>query len=329
MLNIKLFFFFFTILLGVSYHIIDVTPKSDVPDTRDYIGIAHLDFDQHPVRKYRVIVPLAAFTVNAAFGNLFEKVRPWSFPDDEFGLSVSFLLVNVSLMALFFTLLYHFVLSYSSSPVSIVIALASALATRWTLLIAAMPIVDSLYLVVIMLILLGIKKNKNHLIYISLFLGPWAKESFVFFIPIIFFFSSAPKKRVLLLIFLSGVQVVFGRYLIDSLSGGNFVSGISEDIAHFSNFAESFYRLISFRGFFEVFSVVSLWPLLLIPLIANKQLISFIKKIDVYLFWFFLVVFVHAILSTDLARMFYLASPALAAVWSCAVDWWPNRMRAN
>ena len=57
--NIIVFLFCFAVLLGPAYSLFDSYNYDTEanPDIKTYLGLANFDFDQSPIRKYRVIVP--------------------------------------------------------------------------------------------------------------------------------------------------------------------------------------------------------------------------------------------------------------------------------
>ena len=190
--NLIVFLFCFAVLLGPAYSLFDSYNYDTVanPDIKTYLGLANFDFDQSPIRKYRVIVPFIASGIDFLFHPIFSKFAPNTFPGPDFSLCLSFLLVNCILMSIFGLLVYQLSKAFGCSRNATVVGLLSVLTCRWTMYIAGLPLVDSLYLVIIAMTLLGIKTKNTTLIVVTIFLGPWAKESFLFVAPLIFFFFS-------------------------------------------------------------------------------------------------------------------------------------------
>jgi len=91
-------------------------------------------------------------------------------------------------------------------------------------------------------------------------------------------------------------------------------------MAHLHEIPISLKRLFSVHGLYEIFSVTGFWCLLLIPAVIYKKLPLIINRIDAYLGWFIVSVVVHALLSTELARMLMLALPVLAVVWALCAE---------
>jgi hypothetical protein len=298
-----------------------------VPDTVTYLGIFDFDFDQNPVRKYRVLVPLLARAVHFLFGGIFTKLSPESFPGD-FAVGMSFLVVNNIIMSIFAVFAFRFVSAYSSNLLASLAGLLSILTCRWTGGFAGLPLVDSLYLTVLMMTLLGLKTGSKVLIITSILLGPWAKESFIFIAPIIFFYAPISKKKQILLFALSGILVFSFRYFIDIISGSSASGAFNRMFSHFDDIPLSLARLFSFHGVYELFSIAGFWVILIIPAFFKGVLRSSIRRFETYVFWFTIAVLFQTILSTDVARMLYMLTPILAVLWALIIEGiLPERMK--
>ncbi len=317
------------VIHGPSFHIIDIVDPSMGNDTVSYLGLFNFDFNQYTVRKYRVIVPFAARLIYELFGGIFSRLSPDTFPGN-FAVGMSFLVVNNIIMSLFGVFVYRFISNYSSWFVASLVGLLSMLACRWTAIFAGEPLVDSLYLLVLAMVLVGLKEKNKTLIIISIFLGPWAKESFIFIAPIIFFFAPLNKLKQVLLFALSGAIVFSARYYIDSISGTNALGTMQENFSHFGSILYSLKRLFSFHGVYEIFSITGFWILLTIPAFTKRIFVKTLVRFDFFVFWFVVSVFFQAILSTDIARMLYMLTPILAAFWAMLiVEIFPKNIRKN
>jgi len=298
----------FTLLNEYSY---DLAAN---PDIDTYLNLAEFNFDQSPIRRYRVIIPFLAAIVNFILEPIFQIIKPYNFPGTDFSLSMSFFIVNSLLMSFFGVIVFKLCTIYKSSTFSSVLALLSVLTCRWTAYYAGLPIVDSLYLVVIALMLLGIAKRSSAIIIFVIFIGPWAKESFIFFIPLLLLYAPLSRIKQLGLILLSGIVVFSFRYAFDIFNEFNVVESLTKDTAHLSYILPSLKRLFSFHGIYELISIVGVWGIILLFLLS-KSIRDFVKKnTPSYSLLYILIVFIHVVLSTDLARMFYLITP-LFAVW--------------
>ncbi|WP_333601515.1 hypothetical protein, partial [Flavobacterium sp.] len=243
--HLLLLLFCFAILFGPAYTLFDSYNYDTVanPDLESYLGIAHFDFNQSPIRKYRVIVPLLASGIHYVFGPVFSSLAPYTFPGPDFSLCFSFLIVNCLFMSIFGLLVYQYCKAYGVSTLGALVGLLSVLTCRWASYIAGLPLVDSLYLVVIGMTLLGIKTKNSKLIFLAIFIGPWAKESFVFVAPLIFFFSSVSKPKQLVWFILSGVLVFSFRYYLDTFSDTTTAMALKNDLSLVSKIPDSLRRL--------------------------------------------------------------------------------------
>jgi hypothetical protein len=320
--NLVLFLFCFAILFGPAYALFDSYNYDTIanPDLKTYLGLANFDFDQSPIRKYRVIIPFLASGVNYVIGPVFSGIAPQSFPGPDFSMCMSFLIVNSICMSVFGMLVYHLCREYGASYLAAVIGLLSVLTCRWTSYYAGLPGVDSLYLLVAAMTLLGIKTKNSKLILLAIFIGPWAKESFIFIAPLLFFFSPLNKWKQLVLFAVSGILVFSFRYYLDIYSHATFGLGLKSDFAHLGNIAVSLKLLFSFKGMYEVISVFGVWGLLFVFLLNRKIRIALKQKTTLFLLVFLFIVLVHVILSSDIARMLYIATPVFAIWFSTITD---------
>ena len=160
------------VIHGFSFQVADCMNPSLIPDAETYLGIFNFDFDQNPVRKYRVIIPLLARAVHFVFGDIFGKFQPDTFPSD-FSVGMSFLVVNNIIMAAFSVIVFKYISSYTSWFLAALVGLISMLTCRWTGGFAGLPLVDSFYLLVLATTLLGLKTRNTP----CLSTAPWSRKS--------------------------------------------------------------------------------------------------------------------------------------------------------
>ena len=314
--RLVLFLFCFAILFGPAFNYDFIAS----PDLANYLGMAEFDFDQSPVRKYRVIIPFLAAAVNFVLGPLFTVIAPNTFPGPDFAMGMSFFLVNVAITSIAGVMVYYLCRSFGASRQASFVGLLSVLTCRWTFYIAGLPYVDSLYLLVICMTILGIKTKNTLLISLAIFIGPWSKESFIFIAPIIFFFSHISKGKQVVLFLISAALVAAFRFALEGFNCEAFLEGLQHDVNHVDNIVTSLTRLFSFHGVYEIFSVFGFWGLLFLFLFAKRIRQTVLQKTPIYFYLFLIVVMIHALLSTDLARMFYLAAPVLAVWFAIIID---------
>ncbi|WP_462317844.1 hypothetical protein [Marinilabilia sp.] len=302
-------------LHGASFHIMDVTTATDNVDCVTYLGLAEFEFDQYEVRKYRILVPFIASGLDYLFGGVFDYLAPWTFEGD-FSMGMSFLIINNLLFSLAGVFVFRYIHHLTGHLFASFAGVISVLTCRWTGFLAGLPLVDSFFFLILVMVLLGLRTRNLRLILWSVFLGPWAKESFIFIAPIIFFYAPLKKKKQILYFLVSGILVFTSRFLIDYYSGASSIAAIEEDFDHFNNIAVSLRRLFSFHGLYEVFSVTGFWVLLLIPAILNRNLKTHLLSLRGFEWWYMVSVLFQAIISTEIARMLFLLTPLLALVWA-------------
>lgn len=318
---ILVFVFSIAVVQGISFTMMSNYSESMGPDALIYMEIAKGNFDQNPIQKYRVVVPMMAAGIDVIFGEAFEKIKPWSF-EGEFSLFVSFWIINNIIVAFFGLVTFLLCRIYNISLVASILGLLVLLTCRWTAYMAGLPLIDSLFCLVSVLVLLGIKEKRNNLIVFCILIGPWAKESFIFVTPVIFFFSSINKLKQIGWFLLSGLLVFTFRFYFDKYTGTTIGDSLRGDLSHLNNFYDALLRLFSFHGIYEIFSVTGLWIILPCYLMIRniQRFKEHLKELDWHIYAYLLCVIVQAIVSAELARMFYLGLPVLAVFVAMSAD---------
>jgi len=318
--NLFLFLVFLAVIAGLAFGFADVYDHMSNVDVQTYVGLSEFDFDQHPVRRYRIIIPMLASFIYAILGKIFCLLAPNDFPGD-FARIFSFVVVNSAMMAAYGVLLFRICQTIVGEDRywAAMIGVVSVLTCRWTMLISGSALVDSLYLVVLGVLLLGILKDQIGLLILAIYLGPWAKEAFVFLVPLLLFTERKYYPKLLLHLLLSGLLIFSFRYIFDWYIGADMGQSLSRDISHFSEIPKSLKRLFSWHGVYEVLSIGGIWNVFLLIGIFQNKIRRMYRKHFTPL-WMLLIVLVvfQALLSTELARMFYLLTPLLA--WMVAVS---------
>ncbi len=310
-----IFMIIFFILWNLGFHILVYFPLDQSPDIQNYLAMAQLDFDQSPVRRYRIIIPFLAYFINLIFGWFFNLFHPWSF-EGNFSLCFSFFLINTTIMSFVMVMIYKLCKSFQIGFWYCLVAIVAVLSSRWTAELSGLPLVDSLYLLSLVFALYGLKTKQWSYLIASIWIGPWAKEAFIFMVPLILLFAKTEKLNLLKHLVLSGILVFGFRFLFDYYFGNDWTHSIKEDLTSFTSIGISLSRLFSFHGLYDLFSVVGFW--ILLPLLAylkyrNNFLTIYTDNLLLFNSYL-LIVLLQALLSTDLSRMFYLAIPVLA-VW--------------
>ncbi|MBC7485641.1 MAG: hypothetical protein H7282_02680 [Cytophagaceae bacterium] len=330
--NILIFFFCFAILVGPAYNTyLDYDYKSN-PDCNTYMAIANGNFkDQSLVRRYRIVVPFVAKVISFPIEQVYAKLWPHR-ANAEWPLRMAFLLVNLSLMALTGLAIFHCCKAYNiSDSGSLLAVIAVMVGGRWGNLFAALPLTDSLYFLILCAVIYAIKTNNSLVIACCIIIGPMAKESFIFVAPFIFFLSSLSKIKQVALFALSGLLALGIRYWIDRQAGTSIAASVASDTEHIHNIGVSIIRIASVRGLGELATVLGLFSLLLLAGFAGgkKAITNWTNQTDKIIWWFIPVILVHALLSTEVARMIYLGSAVWAVMLGLIWDWHPLMVKVQ
>ncbi len=298
------------------------------PDVKTYLQIAHFDFDESPVRRYRIIIPALAAGLDLLIGPVIKHIEPWSFPGPNFSLGFSFLLVNCSTLALAGLCIFKLLRSYNISILNTCLALLVFLTCRWTSYFAGLPLVDSLYFLVICMMMLAMRTGNKRLLILCLFLGPWAKESFFLYFPLLLFFCPLQLWQLILYTLLGSLPYFLFRLWVDMHLGTQSTASIEADLQHFSYILPGLKRMFSFHGLYELWSIMGIWSAALCAFLFAKAR-KHLRDIELFNWVFLLIVAAHALLSNELARMYYLALPILCQLFARALGFINGYMAKN
>lgn len=310
--NRLVFLFCFAVIIGPAISTLFAFDITQLKDCETYLGLANFDFDQSPVRRFRLIIPLFAALLNFLLGSVFNKLAPTYFIGD-FGLPFSFFIINTSLMSLYGLLIYRYCKAYGINTLFVLIGILVMLTSRYTIYFSALPLVDSLFCVTVAMSLLGIKEKNQTLLIAAIFIGPFAKEAFIFIAPVIFFCSHIAKKKLISYFMLSGIIVFSYRYIYESYAPPTPISGLMVDLYHIYYVPRFLPVLFSPYGAYKMFSNLYIW--MFVPIVAIFLIPSFVKnawkRLDKTMLWFVGSVMVQMLLSVSIERMFYVAMPVL------------------
>ncbi|HEX5625291.1 MAG TPA: hypothetical protein VFX48_04675, partial [Saprospiraceae bacterium] len=311
--SVLVFLFCFMTLWNLAFHVLVYFPLQDSPDVQSYLGLARMEWDQNPVRQYRVIIPLLASGLDHLSAWAIDRLQPWSFEGD-FSLCFSFLMVNTFIMSVVLWLIYRICRSFDAPRWACALAVLAVLSSRWTAELAGLPLVDSLYLLTLTAALFAMQTGNRAFWIFSILMGPWAKEAYVFMVPLLLYYSPVKKRETLLWLLVSGILVFSFRFAHDWMLGISWGNSFAESFDSWNTISSSLFRLFSFHGVYELFSVVGYWSF--IPLIAfwnsSKPVREKLGAIPAYGYAYLLVVLIQALLSSDLSRMFFLSAPVVA-----------------
>jgi len=319
--HLLVFMFCIAVLTGPAVATLFQYDLSRFPDCATYLGLAHFDFHQNLVRRYRVLIPFTAAAINFLFGRIFGHISP-SYFTGNYSLSFSFLVINMVLTAYFGLLIYRYCRAFGASKLSSIIGILVMLTCRYTIYMVAFPLVDSFFCVIVAWTLLGIKLKNTSMLVWAIFIGPFAKESFIFIAPLIFFFSHLGKGRMLLYFSISAVLFFGFRYIYDIYTMGDMNMDFRTDLGLFSGIFPNLKKLFSIYTLFKIIMNTGWWVaapvfVLLVNPAWDKQLLA---SLDKYLVYFIASVLLQMLLSGSMERMFYLAMPVICVIVALSTD---------
>jgi len=318
--HLLVFMFCLAVIFGSALATLFEYDLARFPDCKTYLGLAQFDINQSPVRVYRVIIPFAAAGLNFLFGGIFSKFAPAYFVGN-YSLPFCFFLINIILTAFFGSLIYRYCKAFGVDKLSAIIGTLVMLTCRYTIYMAALPLVDSLFCVVVMLTLLGIKLKSTNMLLWAIFLGPFAKESFIFLALLIFFFSHLDKKRSFLYFLYSAILVFTFRYIYEVFVLRTNGNGLMADLRHLPNIIKYLPKLFSFYTLGKILMNTGFWVLapLLVMFFKPGWGREVLAKLDKWLSWFIIAVVIQMLLSGSMERMFYLAMPVICVIVALSV----------
>jgi hypothetical protein len=309
-----IYFFFLSLTAGTSFALFSdyIYKEAANPDLDTYLGLSHFDFDQSPIRRYRVIVPFLAAGLHALLHPILNLMQPQHFPGPDFSMGFCFLIINNLIMAGAFLMIYELGKSLGMQSRFALLSVLFIITCRWTLYVCGLPLVDSLYFFILTATLYAITTQNIRWTYAVMLLGPWAKESFIFVAPMLFFYGPIPKLKQIPIWILSGALIFAFRYGYDQWAQWPVEESLQRDVAHLGFIGDSLHRLFSFHGVYEIASIVGLGGMSFLLLLHPAIRRQWKSGVQTFQWIYLLIILWHALLSTDLARMLYLMMPVLA-----------------
>lgn len=316
------FFLALSMVVGPGYNMYLHYDFSHTIDTRTYLDVAKGNFEGESLtRRYRVVVPAIAAVVAWPISKIYTAIWPHR-PADEWPLRLAFYIVNSLLAALAGIVIFYTCKAYGATAVSSFVAMTAIMAGRWMNYTAGLPMTDSLYLLIVSLTLYAIKTKNNTALIACIFLGPLAKESFIFIAPIIFFFGSVAKWKQVVLFLLSGALVFSLRWWIDRGAGTGGGASLENALMHSENFIVSLKRIFSIKGLGELFTIMGTFTFMILAGFLGKraETYSWRKAVDAPLLLMVLAIIIHAVLSGEVSRMLFLGSVIWAVLLALVLD---------
>jgi len=303
--------FFLAMLIGPAYNTYVHYDFSHTSiDSKAYLNVAEGNFKEATItHRYRVMVPFTAKIVSIPISAVYKSLWPHR-AESTWPLQLAFYLVNSLILAIAMLLLYQWLNDLKLGPkkwISLV-ACAALISGRWYNYMAGLPLTDSLYVLVIITTVIAIHKQSWAWTLLCIFIGPWAKESYLFVAPLLFFYGPTKWKQIPFWL-VSGIAVFGVRYVIDQHIGIEATQSISEYSGHFNDIVYTFKKLASIRGLGELFTVLGIFTFVVLGVLFKKDLR---KSIPTYVIWLLPIFLFHAFLSGEAARMLAFATPLWA-----------------
>ena len=310
-----LFLFFFSILLGHAYIMYKHYDFShSVPDTQSYIRMAEGDFATNPTHRYRPIIPLTVFVVNSVVEKGFSAILSKQAEQNSTkSIQFCFFIVNTVLMAFWAVLLYLIARKYTSKILIAVVVVSLVLSSQWAAYIAGLPLVDSLYLLLSTLLVLGYLDKNYTYISVAVLIGAISKEAFLLFLPLVLLYDYKLKTWLLL----ASSIVVFwcNKGVIDYCIDKPTNESIDNILRHQENIMFTMKHLFSLKGMGDMLQVWGLASILIpLSLLDRKYTKSVLNSVDWFLVGFVVMVGVQMLISGVPGRMLYIASPVFVIV---------------
>lgn len=307
-----------SLLAGSSYNTYLAFDRFYNPDTETYLHIARFDFrGQSLIRRYRILIPATAAIVARPISPFYYKLFQDKRQGADWPLLTGFFIVNCLLMAGAGLVIYLICMHYGISQLASLVGLmAFTVGGRWQSFDIGHPNTDSLCILVTAMLVYGLLKQRWGWLLPAILLGPFSKESFIFFVPMIVWFArgSLRWKAIAALIVAYAIHIAF-RHWVDAQDTTNIHASVQADMEHFGNIAVSFRKLISAKGIGELFTTYGLFSFIYIAAFFYKNIRSYMHRhLTGFNLLFIGILLVHAVLSSELSRMFLIGS-ALFIPW--------------
>jgi hypothetical protein len=326
-----------TVLVSGAYSVYRHYDYSYSADADSYVRMAQGDFYHTSItHRYRWLTPVAVGMVAKPMSAAMNMV--WhGRGDSEMAIRFVFFIINTLLMAVFGLFLYKIAISEQIKPPFAILSMIFLLTTRWGIDNAGLPLVEALYLVIIAAFARGLQTNNLKLLGFSILLGAMAKESFVFYLPLlglIFIpkhqkdiennveqttkFADFNTKNYLFILLgllcLSATFCLVSRYYIDTLTGTHYAQETHNFVRHLDNIKVNALSALKPKGWFEAFSAVGLGGIIFFITLIIKDLRKIIF-VEIPLWaWAILAVAILQGLLGEWGRMLYYACP-LYVIW--------------
>jgi hypothetical protein len=307
--NIFAFLVALTVLISGAYSVYRHYDFSYSEDAHSYMKMAQGDF-QHlsMTHQYRFIAPAIAGLIAQPIDLVYSKI--WTERSGiEWSVRLSFFIENVLLMAIIGLFLFRLARNEGVSFWYALVAMIFLLTNRWGIDNAALPLVEALYLLCVVLLAFSIQTNSLWLQLFAVFLGCFAKEAFVFELPVLLLFSQQSKLKLVAGIVFTGIIVWTTRYYINQVVGASYPQEIANFTRHFYNIETNLLGALKPKGWFETFSAVGLGGVFILYGLFNKEIrLTAFRQIPAWAWAIGLSAVVQGSLG-EWGRMLYYACP--------------------
>ncbi|OWP62134.1 hypothetical protein CDA63_15910 [Hymenobacter amundsenii] len=292
-------------------------------DTLSYLSVARGEFDGVSItRRYRVLVPAAAAAVAWPLEQVYARIWPQR-PGSEWPLRLGFYVVNCLLLAGAGLVMFQTCRLCGASPLAAALALAAVLTSRWTVYLAGLPLVDSLYLLVFALAFYAVRAGSAGAVVAVLLLALPAKESGLLLVPWLLWFGrrALAWPYQLAWLALGGAAWLALRLWIDQRAGAAPADSMNNALGHLENISYSLGRLFSVKGAGEIFSIFGFFSLAVLVGLRNQMArLVWLPAVGWSGAWLLVIIAGHMLLSGDLGRMGYLSAPVFAVAFALIIS---------
>lgn len=303
-----LFILFVSVLYGASYdqlRLFDPGKPRGLTDTKSYLEMSNGNYNVNVVHKYRFVTPLAVYTVKRIF-NI----------SNDFNIHI-FYAINFSITIISSFLLYEFLLCHGTTIFGGVIGSIFFLTSR-VIVNAQVPLADSIYFLVIILIVYLISLHKYRTLYFILPLLAVMKENILPIALLVFLRKDFLKRNEILLFTLSlCTSVLIAYYVrmyidIHSTQSTSHVDFFDVVYRHIALMKDNIVDAMSLKGVNDIFSAFGLlYVLVFYALIKNRKSAS---EIDMFVWGLLPLSIVYSLLSGNIGRMLFTAYPLIILI---------------
>ena len=328
--NLIKFFLIFIIILGFNYGVsfqqflhYDWYNPRGLSDSASYLAMSNGDYAISSGHRYRVIIPFLANLVR----NFVQPLIPseqlqWFGGIDAF----SFYIINYLFSSLTGLFLYLFLVKLKFDPKLSLLGVFIFLGSRITIISTGAPIVDSLYLLSIIIIVYFCLTQNTLALFILAPLLILSKETIIPFLLLPFFVKQINRKIFGVSFGISLANFFWVRDTVSSWSLNKLEANdpifdvfINHLKSGFENIIQTYFSMGGLHGLFSTFSVF--WIIAAFGAwLYFKKLISF-YRLPYFLFFIIPITFCFTVLSSNVGRMLLSSFPIVIPFILIGIDY--------